>query len=253
MSYIQLLPQYTSELTAGPIAPAPIQPGNPGLTSSGQLGPQSMSAPSPMARLPILSGQSQTVGSTASCRSKALSRLQPKAAKQSGRASLKTKLQHLQECLKYEQEYRELTGNEPEKRSYEKKRGLPEKYIPRLLAARDKLERMPAQTLSKRFNVRTRPFYPVEILLVKMISDIRDKHIPIDQRFLQLMAHEIYTLLLSQVGTLLFARPSFSVGWVYNFRRYWKIDYQQLKGKAGSVDMERIAGRIDEIKAIISD
>jgi hypothetical protein len=67
------------------------------------------------------------------------------------------------------------------------------------------------------------------------------------------MAHEIYTLLLSQVGTLLFDRPSFSIGWVYNFRRHWKIDYQYLRGEAGSVDMERIAGRIEEIKAIISD
>ncbi|KAG0202116.1 hypothetical protein BGX31_003666 [Mortierella sp. GBA43] len=206
-----------------------------------------------MARLLTHPRLPRTAEPTVPDRSKALPYLKPKAAKQSGRVSLETKLQHLQDWLKFEQIYRELTGNEPVKRTYEKTRRWPEKYIARLLAAKDKLELMPTQTLSKRFNVGTRPFYPVEILLVKMINDIRDKHITIDQRFLQLMAHEIYTLLLSQIGTLLFDRPSFSVGWVYNFRRYWKIDYQQLKGEAGSVNMEKIAGRVEEIKNIITN
>jgi hypothetical protein len=184
---------------------------------------------------------------------KVMPRIQPKAVKGSGRVSLEMKRQHLQEWLKYAQDYRELTGNEPEKRAYERRNRFSKKYIVRLLAAKEKLELMPDQTLSKRFNMGTRPFYPVEVLLVKMISDIRSKHITIDQRFLQLMAHEIYTLLLSQVGTLQFDRPSFSVGWVYNFRRYWKIDYRQLKGEAGSVNMEQIAGRVEEIKNIIAD
>jgi hypothetical protein len=137
-------------------------------------------------------------------------------------------------------------------RVYEKQHNFPVKYIARLLAIRDKLEHMPTQSLAKRLNVGTRPFYPVEVVLVKMIDEIRSGHTTIDQRLLQIMAHEVYTLLLSRMGPLTFNRPSFSTGWAYSFRKYWKIDFHQLKGQAGSVDMVKIAGKVEEIKDVIA-
>jgi len=138
-------------------------------------------------------------------------------------------------------------------REYERKYNFPERYIARLLANKDRLEQMPTQALGKRFNVGSRPFYPVEVVLVKMIDEIRAGRTTMDQRLLQIMAHEVYTLLLSRMGPLTFSRPSFSAGWVHGFKKYWKIDFHQLKGQAGEVDMNKIAGQVEEIKNIIAE
>lgn len=202
----------------------------------------------------VQAGLPQTVRPTALVRlqQNIHKRLQPKAGKESGRVSLATKRLHLQEWLQYAEKYRKFVGREPEMRVYEKQHNFPVKYIARLLAIRDKLEHMPTQSLAKRLNVGTRPFYPVEVVLVKMIDEIRSGHTTIDQRLLQIMAHEVYTLLLSRMGPLTFNRPSFSTGWAYSFRKYWKIDFHQLKGQAGSVDMVKIAGKVEEIKDVIA-
>jgi len=178
--------------------------------------------------------------------------LLPKPEKQSGRVPLATKACHLQDWLQYAEKYRKLVGSEPEMREYEKKHSFPKRYISRLLENKDKLQHMPTQTLAKRFNVGTRPFFPVEVVLVRMIDEIRRTRSMIDQRLLQIMAHEVYTLLLSQKGPLTFKRPSFCVGWVNSFRKYWNIDLYHLKGEAGSVDMDKIAGPVDEIKNVIA-
>ncbi|KAF9979886.1 hypothetical protein BGZ65_005863, partial [Modicella reniformis] len=108
---------------------------------------------------------------------------------------------------------------------------------------------MPAGT--KRFNVGTRPFLPVELLLLRLIDEIRNRHIPIDQGFLPIIAHEVYTLLLAKVHPLGFPRPEFSSGWA-GFKRFWDIKYSKLMGEAASVDWPKIVKRVEDIQNIIS-
>lgn len=234
----------------------PIQSGIPGSITYAQPHPHPTSmAPLPSKVQSVQPGLPQAIKPTAIARlqQKLHTRLLlPKPEKQSGRVSLATKARHLQEWFQYTEKYRELVGGEPEMREYEKRNNFPHRYIARLLANKEKLEHMPSQTLAKRFNVGTRPFYPVEIVLVRMIDEIRAGRTTIDQRLIQIMAHEVYTLLLSQVGPLKFNRPSFSSGWVYSFRKYWKIEFHQLKGQAGSVDMEKIAGEVEAIKDVVA-
>ncbi|KAF9923317.1 hypothetical protein BGZ65_008954, partial [Modicella reniformis] len=168
--------------------------------------------------------------------------LVPKGPKEPRRVNLAQKREHLQEWLRHVERFQAAgLGNVPQMRRYEGIRGFPENYIARLLKMKDRLENMPT---SIPFNLSVRPFFPVETLLVKLIDEIRNQCITIDHQFLRIMAQEIYTLLLDQVGSLNFDRPSFSLSWVYKFREHWKLLYFKTKGEAGMVDMKKIGPEV---------
>ncbi|KAG0195099.1 hypothetical protein BGX28_002299, partial [Mortierella sp. GBA30] len=138
---------------------------------------------------------------------------------------------------------------------FEKAHGLPRQYVTRqILYKKSKLERMPIESAGTRYNVRddVQPFYPIEVVLKHAINVVRDQYLlPVDHALAQIMAHDIYSLLTARVGALSFERPRFTNGWMANFKEVWGYRYHEMKGEAASVDMDKIAAEIEEIKPIL--
>ncbi|KAF9998137.1 hypothetical protein BGZ79_008185 [Entomortierella chlamydospora] len=140
-------------------------------------------------------------------------------------------------------------------REYESQHNLPKKYISRLLRNRENFDKVPETAAKVRRNIRhnIRPFYPVEKILVSIVKDLRDRHLPVSQSLLQVLASDVYSTWETQAGALKFKRPTFASRWVASFKKTWGFKYRLLRGEAGSVDLEKIGPKIEYIKNILAE
>ena len=53
------------------------------------------------------------------------------------------------------------------------------------------------------------------------------------------------------MGFMPFPRPDFGNSWAEGFKNAWAQEYHRMQGEAGSVDMDAIAGDIDQIKGML--
>lgn len=107
----------------------------------------------------------------------------------------------------------------------------------------------PRANWSNKFRIVRRPHYPIEVVLIHIIKELRDKRLPINQSLIRVMAGHVYELLSSRVnGRLDFNKPSFGSGWLAGFRKYWGITHHKMKGEAGSVIFQSIEKEIDNLK-----
>ena len=115
---------------------------------------------------------------------------------------------------------------------------------------REKLEAVAPIQANARFQIVKRPYHIVEAVLIELLKDIRSRHLPVHTVLLRALAHEVYTVLWNWMGSMPFPRPVFGYSWVEGFKGAWALEYHKMEDKAGSVDMDAIAGDINRIKGM---
>lgn len=178
--------------------------------------------------------------------------LLPKKAKIQ-RVSIEEKQQRLKLWLAWADTFQEMHSREPPMESFEKTQGWQTHTIRRLLKCREELETARPPFVNSMSRLIRRPLYALEVVLVEVIKDVRDRRLPVDAILLRALAHDTYTTLHNRMGGMPFPRPEFGKTWVELFKAAWGLDYYKMTGEAGSVDLQAIAKDIDRLIAIIAE
>ena len=83
------------------------------------------------------------------------------------------------------------------------------------------LEAVDPELAERRRRAVKRSFYPVEVVLVELIKDIRSRHVSMDTLLLRALAQGVYTVLESRMGLMPFPRPAFGGSGVERFKKAW--------------------------------
>jgi hypothetical protein len=181
----------------------------------------------------------------------------PKGIKEKTKRTIAENQKLLSSFREINQRYKELLGCNDVSLSmtdFELANGLARQTVSRLFKKESVMAQMPQASVFVRYNTRhdVRPFYPLEVVLVRLVREFRNRHIPVGQQLLRTMAQEVYALLSSRVGQLSFEEPAFSRSWMNSFKKAWGLNYHEMRGEAGSVVLATIAPQIEVISSVIA-
>jgi len=172
--------------------------------------------------------------------------------------SIEQKRRLLERWAAHSKTYRESLGTEdpkfePSRSHFEEAHGLGRGTLAYLLKIADQIQMVPNAS-QDRVNARAevRPFYPVEIVVVKLIDFLRDQNVSVDVWLLRLLAMIVYEYLVTKFGDMTFERPKFSRGWARKFMRFWGFSRHKLQGEAAAVNWSEIKEEVERLQRLIS-